>query len=1005
MPFFSSSKMNCLSIFLLLPVLYFSGLSHAAQTPHAINSLTSLNIQLTDAEKDFLDHLPVLRVPLLTDQPPLSFLENHQPAGYLNALFEYVASSLNLKYKRDTNYSFASSIQALQNREVDLLNDYSSSGKIRSSILHTKPVITIPFVAVGHATEDDSIRSVKSLKQKTLVMVTGFQQTKTIQQRYPHLKMILVDSIDQAYRKLRNKEADYYIDNATHAGYYLNAQMISDLKIVGEFSSEETGVLELRFAVGSDKPLLHSAIEKALNAIDYRDIQKLRNQWMNNPSTKVNLHLTRVEQKWLDDHPEIRLASDSAWLPFETINKKGEHIGIAADYIQIIEQRLGINFITSPVKPWKNITEMVKNRELDLFSSAMETEPRKLYAQFTKPYVTNPMVIATKDTVGYVDGLKGLINKTIAIENGYASHDLLKINHPELELQPHTDTISSILAVSKGQAFAYIGNIANLSHILRTHGITNIRISGQVPYSFDISMGARSDWPELAPILQKALDSITQQEKNTILQKWIGIDIEPEFDYSLVWQIAGIVLLLFISILYWNLMLNKKVRDRTSQLQHQAQFDALTDLPNRVVALDRLSQLILKSRRSGKLTALLFLDLDDFKKINDSMGHEAGDFLLIEAANRLRNTLRNDDTVARLGGDEFIIICGGLDNAKNAGPLAESLIDKFREAFIHDGRELRVTASIGIAINPNDGETPTQLLQNADIAMYHSKQQGRNTYSYFNESMNEEVIRRLLLEEHMHSALKHGEFSLLYQPKVDISKSEIMGVETLLRWNNPELGEISPLEFIPIAEHNGLIIPIGQFILTQALEATERWQHKFNYSFNIAINMSPRQFRDPKLINFITREMTQSNISRESLEIEITEGVLMSGHNEIDEVLTSLKNLGISIAMDDFGTGYSSLSYLRKYPFDILKIDREFINDIFTDKSDQELVIATISMAHALGLKVVAEGVETTEQLDLLASHGCDLAQGYYFSKAVSDQEITNILANQKTFFNQLQTT
>jgi len=836
-------------------------------------------------------------------------------------------------------------------------------------------------------------------------MVTGFQQTKTIQQRYPHLKMILVDSIDQAYRKLRNKEADYYIDNATHAGYYLNSLMISDLKIVGEFSAEETGVLELRFAVGNNRPLLHSSIEKALNAIDYRDIQKLRNQWMSDLSTKVTLQLTEAEQKWLVDHPEIRLASDSAWLPFETINKKGKHIGIAADYMQLIERRLGINFITSPVKPWKDITEMVKNRELDLFSCAMETEPRKLYAQFTKPYVNNPIVIATRDTVDYVDGLKGLKEKTIAIKNGYASHDLLKTKHPELQLQPYTDTLSAVLAVSKGQAFAYIGTIANLSHILRTHGITNIRISGQVPYSFDLSMGVRSDWPELTPILQKALDSISQQEKNAILQKWISIDIEQEFDYRLAWQIAGIVLFLFLSILYWNLLLNKKVRDRTSQLQHQAQFDALTDLPNRVLAFDRLSQLILKSRRSDKLTALLFLDLDDFKKINDTMGHDAGDYLLIEAANRLRNTLRNDDTVARLGGDEFIIICGDLEQAKDAGPLAENLIDKFREAFIHDGRELRVTASIGVAIYPNDGETPTQLLQNADIAMYHSKQQGRNTYSYFNESMNEEVTRRLLLEEHMQSALNNGEFSLLYQPKIDINKHEVMGVEALLRWHNPVLGEVSPLEFIPIAEYNGLIIPIGQFVLTRALEVTEKWQHQFDSSFSIAINMSPQQFRDPKLIEFIANMIDQSAISRDSLEMEITEGVLMSGHSEIEESLIALKNLGVSIAMDDFGTGYSSLSYLRKYPFDVLKIDREFINDIFTDKSDQELVIATISMAHALGLKVVAEGVETTDQWDFLVSNECDLAQGYHFSKAVSDHEITYILANQKAFFNKLQAT
>lgn len=970
--------MVLLSFLLLCPAI-----NHAAEESPA-NERLPVDQQLTREEQNYLQSLPVLNVPLILHQPPLSYIENGKASGYLNALFEILAKRLNLKFNRTTEYSFAESIAALQNNQVSLLNDYSTFGADRHSIVFTKPVISMPFVAVGRSNEQTTISSMTYLHDKVLVLVSGFQQTKTIQQRFPEIKTILVDNIDQAYRALRNKQADYYIDNATHAGYYLASQIVSDLEIAGELPASEMGLLELSFAVRKDQPLLFSAIQKALNAMDKREIQAIRNQWVINQTRSSDLLLTETQKKWLASHPQIRLASDRDWLPFENIDRNEQYEGIAADYMKLIQQRLGIKFITSPSRPWKEITNLVKNRQLDLFTLAMETEPRKKYAIFTKPYVIHPMIIVTRENVGFVDGLKGLSGKSIAIENGYASYDLLSKNHPELKLQTYPDSISAVLAVSRGQAFAYIGNIASLSYILRTHGITNVKISGQVPYNFELAMGVRSDWPELVPILQKALDSITLEEKNQILKHWIGIDLKQKFDYSLIWKISAFSLLLFAVIIYWNILLKKKVRQRTAQLLHQAHYDALTELPNRLLALDRLSQLIKEARRYRNKVALLFLDLDDFKKINDSLGHDAGDKILIDAANRLRNTLREGDTVARLGGDEFVIMFGEVNTAKDACPVAENLIQKFREAFNYDGRDLLLTASVGIAMYPDDGVIASDLLRNADSAMYHSKQQGRNTYYFFDSSMTEKVTRRLLLEEKMSNALDNNEFSLKFQPKINIKNNQITGAEALLRWYNPELGEISPVEFIPIAEQNGMIIPIGQFVLENALQMCNRCLQKFGDPFQVAVNMSPRQFRDPELVKHFTQIIRQSGVPANSLELEITEGVLMSGHNIVADALTALKSLDVSLAMDDFGTGYSSLSYLRKYPFDVLKIDREFIKDITIDESDLELVNATIDMAHALGIKVVAEGVETEQQLSLLHVRGCDLAQGYLFSKPLS---------------------
>ncbi|NOQ68925.1 MAG: EAL domain-containing protein [Gammaproteobacteria bacterium] len=440
-----------------------------------------------------------------------------------------------------------------------------------------------------------------------------------------------------------------------------------------------------------------------------------------------------------------------------------------------------------------------------------------------------------------------------------------------------------------------------------------------------------------------------------------------------------------------DISLRKKQEEK---ILHQAHFDALTELPNRFLSLDRLSQLISDAQRNHELVAVVFLDLDDFKKINDTLGHDLGDKLLIKAAKRLNSEVRSGDTVGRLGGDEFIILLGGLEEPADAQPVVENLLNRFRDAFRIDGRELVLTASAGVAVYPNDGDNPSVLLRNADSAMYHAKEEGRNTYSYFTSAMNQGVSRRLALEEQMHGALDRGEFRLNYQPKIEIVSRRIIGVEALLRWNNPALGEVMPEEFIPIAEQTGLIISIGQFVLTKALEVTANWQQEHEPQFSIAINLSPRQFRDPNLIAFIEKAIVQSGVSGESLELEITEGVLLSGHAHIDNALAALNDLDVSIAMDDFGTGYSSLSYLRSYPFDVLKIDRSFINDITVDTADRELVNAAIAMAHSLGLKVVAEGVETEEQLALLAVQGCEIAQGYLFSKPVSAEEITGMLVS-----------
>jgi diguanylate cyclase (GGDEF)-like protein/PAS domain S-box-containing protein len=436
------------------------------------------------------------------------------------------------------------------------------------------------------------------------------------------------------------------------------------------------------------------------------------------------------------------------------------------------------------------------------------------------------------------------------------------------------------------------------------------------------------------------------------------------------------------------------VRDITEQhkaaevIRKHAYFDSLTSLPNRFLSLDRLSKMLKEAKIIADNIAVLFLDLDDFKKVNDSLGHEVGDKLLVEAANRLKLAMRESDTVGRLGGDEFIVLAQALSSSQGAIDIAKNLLGIFREPFKIDGRELVLTVSIGIAIYPENGGSASDLLRNADTAMYQAKALGRNAYSFFTREMNDISLRRLEIEGHLHSALERDEFEVYYQPKLDIKSGSVIGAEALLRWHNPVLGNVTPDEFIPIAEHTGLIIPIGEYVVKQALGFLGDWQSAHQKNYTIAVNLSPRQFRDKRLIDFIKASLNEANIKPENLEFEITEGVLMIGNSYIDGALAELHKLGVKLSMDDFGTGYSSLSYLRKYSFDVLKIDRSFVSGITLKKSDCDLVKATIAMAHSLGLLVVAEGVQIRAQLTLLDELGCDLAQGYYVSKPISATEL-----------------
>jgi len=428
------------------------------------------------------------------------------------------------------------------------------------------------------------------------------------------------------------------------------------------------------------------------------------------------------------------------------------------------------------------------------------------------------------------------------------------------------------------------------------------------------------------------------------------------------------------------------------QLEYQANFDGLTGLPNRNLLGDRIRQAMLISLRSRQEVAVLVLDLDNFKLINDTFGHEVGDSLLKTTAERLRGLVRSGDTVARQGGDEFTIVISAEALSENADSIAGKFLEAVARPFPVNGRELVITGSIGISIFPKDGDDVQLLIRNAEAAMYRAKEQGRNTCQFYACEMNAQSEVRVAMEHELRGALEREEFLVYYQPKVSLRTGRITGMEALVRWQSPERGMVGPDTFIPLAEETGLIVPLGAWVLRTACEQNRVWQDAGLPALTVAVNLSPRQFRQHDISQVIENALTGAGLDPRFLELEITESMVMRDADRVTALLGNLKRLGISLSMDDFGTGYSSLSYLKRFPFDKLKIDQSFVRDITSDPDNAAIAKAIIAMAHSLHMKVIAEGVETQGQLEYLRSHGCDEMQGYYFSRPVPAQEFERIL-------------
>ncbi len=985
---------TCLIFLTILFVAVRPPISHADEIDFG-NAPT-----FSDSEKQWLESHPVITVALDGYFPPYSFLNDHGDLeGVSVDVVRIIEKKLGIKFSIYPQYTWDSLFEAAKVKQVDLVATMVERPERLQWFTFSEPYIKKSLVIITEG-ENQSVTQAKDLDNKTVALVNSYQYVQDILYKHPEMTPYYVDTMLDGLRAVSTGKADAAIA-FLGAGHYLrNKYLLTNLKYAAVYDKDSAAE---SFAVRADWPELKTIINKALKSIPEKTMHKLRARWLPDDYQEllIDIDLTEDEMRWIEQHPEIRLGIDPEFAPFEFM-EDGSYSGMTSDYVRLLNQRLNLNMTIVEGLSWKQATEGARSGGIDVLPAVGKTEAREKYLNYTKPYLEFHRVIIARDDAPFILSLSDIEDLRVGVQANSSHHGYLLENS---SIVPHAyPTLEALLmALSGGAIDALVGNVASATYWIRKLNLTNLKVVAPVSREVQsLHFAVRKDWPELVPILQKGLDSISHKTHKDISEKWLHIEYQGGIDHSLLTKLLVGFSLLLSTILIWNVTLNRKVKRRTSELMRYAYYDPITRLPNRFLIQERLSQFIRQAEESNEKIAMLSIDLDDFKKINDIFGHKAGDRVLDQISVILSQALGANSILGRLGGDQFLAIITALQDDSTAAIIAQGLHQALQHPIDINAQVVTLSASIGIAIYPNDGDSPEELLKNADSATHHAKDKSYGSYAFFTTELHNNVSRKLKLEGLMRQALKRNEFYVLYQPKISTKTQKIRGFEALLRWSNEELGEISPTEFIPIAEANGLINPIGCFVFQTAIKFLAQLHREFDPAYSMAVNLSPRQFYATNLISRIQQTLHSEGMSPEHLELEITEGVLLSGSPDTDKVMAELHKLGVNLAMDDFGTGYSSLSYLRQYRFNVLKIDREFINDLATKKPDRQLVSATIAMSHNLDMEVVAEGVETLDQYNILNEYGCDIIQGWLFFKPQTDSQILTILRGEAQTLNTL---
>lgn len=684
----------------------------------------------------------------------------------------------------------------------------------------------------------------------------------------------------------------------------------------------------------------------------------------NSYHSKLSLDLTREEKAWLVEHKEITVGVKHSWKPIEFVSEKKKFRGFTMDYLHALEPELGVRF------KMFNIDEN-STKQADILSSVANPNivDSKKYL-LTDPILKFSYAIYVHKDNKNINKIEDLNEMRVAIFRRGQLANLLSKDFSYINLM-NTDVIEEAFnEIDNGNSDAYIGNEMVVDYEVNLQGISFLKKVGNVPIETELTMAVRSDWPILQSILNKSFIAL-EPRKSEILSYW---DMSLFKKTSKLVYLTAIVFVLLVGVtLFRDYVLKQKLK--------AAHYDLLTNLPNRTMFNEDLELETKYAHRNNKRFGLIYIDLDSFKEVNDQHGHTFGDLLLMQVGKRLQHCVRSTDKVYRLGGDEFTIILTDLDDHTFIEKTAMRVVNTLSDTFEINQLTINITSSIGSTAFPYDAINAETLIKNSDMAMYEAKKHGKNCFQPFVQSMQDLATHKLNVSNDLKSAIDNNEFVLYYQPIFDLKTIKAVKAEALIRWQHPKNGITSPAAFIEIAEETNAITKIGDWVFKQALEDIIKLKKAIDSNFSISLNVSPKQFGNNSLLNHWPKLLRELEISSNSIGIEITEGLLLDVNKSTTKILNDLREAGAQFLLDDFGTGYSSLLYLKKLDVDYIKIDKSFIQNLTSDTEDIVLCEAIIVMAHKLGMKVIAEGVETAQQKSLLIKMGCDYGQGYLFSR------------------------
>ncbi len=859
----------------------------------------------------------------------------------------------------------------------------------------TDPFIKIPYVIVTR--RDGTFKTMNDLIGESVCTVANYAVNDFIAQHYPQIVPWYIADNLEGLRDVSTGRCDAMVINQMYATYLIEQQGITNLKISGE-----SGYLNLLSAATSIKDQrLFQILERATDQIDTDRQQQLYRNWVL-PSAKEISQAT-VTQLKIAGVVSVGLIILS-WLWTVSLRKQ---VNLQTHLVREREDEFRSVVHDLPALICRNLLDSTilfvndayckyfgKTRQelvgLNLFELIPEEERAFVRAGFSRLSAEQP--ILTHEYRVLVDGgvrYQRWSNRAICDDKGKVillqayGEDITESMHDEERLRlaasVFENTVEGVFITDDDGKIVDTNNA--FSQIM---GYSRDEVLGQTPRIWKSGRHDRSFyldmWQSIKTTGQWQGEIWNRRKDGSIFPEWQSISSVVDAKGKLSHYVS-----VFTDI--------SQVKESQVKLDHIAHHDPLTNLPNRLLLNERLQQAIRHAERHGSQFAVIFLDLDLFKHINDSLGHPAGDKLLEEVADRLQKTMRQDDTVARIGGDEFVMLLEDVGRPQNVAVTVQKVVSSFNLPFLLEGHKIGVTASMGICIYPRDGKEPIELLRNADAAMYRAKESGRNTYHFYTEELTQNAFERVLLESSLRQGLLREELYLLYQPQIDLETGGIIGVEALVRWRHPEIGTVLPGKFIPLAEECGLIHVIGDWVIQAACLQGLKWLgHGFDFG-RMAVNIAGPQIKRGGLPDVIRRMLEDAGFVADRLELEVTESFIMQHRESAINQLEELREMGVALSIDDFGTGYSSLSYLKQLPIHKLKIDRSFIRDIPMDPDDMAIASAVIALGKTLGLEVIAEGVETEEQVAFLKKAGCPQAQGYLYSKPVGAEELEEMFA------------